>query len=66
MTSLNFNDEYVIQKVVTADNTYGSDVDNDNNFERSDYSGPDDFDSNDETSLSNLLKEIVVITNMII
>ena len=26
MTSLNFVDEYVIQKIVTADNTYESDV----------------------------------------
>ena len=39
--TLNFVDEYVIQKVVTADNTYESDVapsDSDNNFEPSDYS----------------------------
>ena len=38
---LNFVDEYVIQKVVTADNTYESAValsDSDNNFEPSDYS----------------------------
>ena len=39
MKTLNFADEYVIQKVVTADNTYESDValcDSDNNFEPSD------------------------------
>ena len=60
MTSLNFVDEYVIQKVVTADNTYESDVapsDSDNNFEPSDYSGTDDFNSGDETPLSNLVKD---------
>ena len=60
MTSLNFVDEYVIQKVVTADNTYESDVapsDSDNNFEPSDYSGTDDFNSDDETPLSNLVKD---------
>ena len=36
MISLNFVDEYIIQKVVTADNTYESDVapsGTDNNFE---------------------------------
>ena len=36
MTSLNFVDEYIIQKVVTADNTYESYVapsDTGNNFE---------------------------------
>ena len=60
MTSLNFVDEYIIQKVVTADNTYESDVapsDSDNNFEPSDYSGTDDFNSDDETPLSNLVKD---------
>ena len=60
MTSLNFVDEYVIQKVVTADNTYESDVapsDSDNNFEPSDYSGTDDFNSDDETPLSNLVRD---------
>ena len=60
MTSLNFVDEYTIQKVVTADNTYESDVapsDSDNNFEPSDYSGTDDFNSADETPLSNLVKD---------
>ena len=39
MKTLNFADEYVIQKVVTADNTYESDValcDSDINFEPSD------------------------------
>ena len=39
--TLNFVDEYVIQKVVTADNTYESDAapsDGDNNLEPSDYS----------------------------
>ena len=60
MTSLNFVDEYIIQKVVTTDNTYESDVapsDSDNNFEPSDYSGTDDFDSDAETPLSNLVKD---------
>ena len=59
MKSLNFADEYVIQKVVTADNTYESDValcDSDNNFEPSDQSGTDDLNSDDETPLSNLVK----------
>ena len=57
---LNFVDAYVIQKVVTADNTYESAVglsDSDNNFEPSGYSGTDDFDSDDETPLSNLVKD---------
>ena len=57
---LNFVDEYVIQKVVTADNTYESAValsDSDNNFESSDYLGTADFDSDDETPLSNLVKD---------
>ena len=39
--TLNFVDEYIIQKVVTADNTYETDVapsDSDNNFEPSDNS----------------------------
>ena len=59
MKTLNFADEYVIQKVVTADNTYESDValcDSDNNFEPSDQSGTDDLNSDDETPLSNLVK----------
>ena len=59
MITLNFADEYVIQKVVTADNTYESDValcDSDNNFEPSDQSGTDDLNSDDETPLSNLVK----------
>ena len=60
MKSMNYVDEYVIQKVVTTDNTYESDVapsDSDNNFEPSDYSGTDNFDSDDETPLSNLVKD---------
>ena len=59
MKTLNFADEYVIQKVVTADNTYESDValcDSDINFEPSDQSGTDDLNSDDETPLSNLVK----------
>ena len=59
MKTLNFADEYFIQKVVTADNTYESDValcDSDNNFEPSDQSGTDDLNSDDETPLSNLVK----------
>ena len=59
MKTLNFADEYVIQKVVTADNTYESDValcGSDNNFEPSDQSGTDDLNSDDETPLSNLVK----------
>ena len=59
MKTLNFAHEYVIQKVVTADNTYESDValcDSDNNFEPSDQSGTDDLNSDDETPLSNLVK----------
>ena len=59
MTSLKFVDEYAIQKVVTADNAYESDVtpsDGNNNFEPSDYAGTDDFDSDNETPLSNLVK----------
>ena len=59
MKTLNFADEYVIQKVVTADNTYESDValcDSDNNFEPSDQSCTDDLNSDDETPLSNLVK----------
>ena len=57
---MNFVDEYVIQKVVTADDTFESDVapsDSDNNFEPSDYSGTDDFDPDAETPLSNLVKD---------
>ena len=57
---MNFVDEYVIQKVVTADNTYESAValsGSDNNSEPSDYLGTDDFDSDDETPLSNLVKD---------
>ena len=60
MRLLNFADEYIMQKVVTADNTDESDVapfDNDKNFEPSDYSGTDDFDSDSETPLSNLVKD---------
>ena len=57
---LNFVDAYVIQKVVTADNTYESAVglsESDTNFKPSDYSGTDHFDSDDETPLSNLVKD---------
>ena len=60
MASLNFADEYVIQKIVTADNTYESDVtpsDSDKNFEPSDYSGTDDFYSDDEIPLSDLAND---------
>ena len=60
MASLNFADEYFIQKTVTADNTYESDVtpsDSNKNFEPSDYSGTDDFYSDDEIPLSDLAND---------
>ena len=59
MTSLNFVDQYVIQKVVTSDKTFKSDVapsDTDNDFEPSDYSATDYFDSENEAPLPNLVK----------
>ena len=61
MTALNFVDEFVIEKVVAADSGYESDVapsDSDINFESINCSGADDFDSDDETPLANLVKDV--------
>ena len=59
---MDFFDEYVIQRFVTADNTYDESEDapsdsDKNDFEPNDYSGTDDFDSDDEAPLSKLVKD---------